>query len=71
MKKKVCAMNPICSEYSLCGTAYDAPSTEEDFDPFILDDTGKRRVTCPDCLNIIKYINETYTKSGYPKNAGS
>jgi len=63
---KICAQNPANPEYSLCGMAEDAPETEDDEEEFEFSRFGIR-VTCADCLNVIRNIHETYTQKGYTK----
>lgn len=44
---------PLNGEFTLCGDAFDAPDSEDDWDegPFV--ETRKRTVTCPDCIAVI------------------
>ena len=48
-------MNPINTEYTLCGDAFDC-GTEKELDS--LKDTTKQSVTCSRCLEIIQTCKE-------------
>lgn len=60
---KICAQNPVNSEYSLCGDAFDAPDTEDDVEPFKFV-KPQERVTCIICLCAIRNILISYTRNG-------
>lgn len=48
--KGVCILNPIMSEYTLCGDAFDLGTDEPGYEH---QPTNSRAVTCCDCREII------------------
>lgn len=61
---KRCATSPLMSEFSLCGNAFDGPSTEEDMEPFTFAEEVGESVNCEACLLILKSLFDTYTPTG-------
>ena len=48
----------MISEYTLCGVAWDAPDTEEDFDEGEFLPTSKTTVTCQECVSVIVAVRD-------------
>ena len=66
---KVCAVNPLMGEYSLCGDAFDAPDDPEcDTPTFILATRPGQIVTCEGCLKCIQELRARYTDKGRVRN---
>lgn len=51
-------------EYALCGDAYDANGKDDLMEP-----TKKRRVTCPQCLAVIRVVKEYIGNSSHWKES--
>ena len=64
MRKKLCAEDPLQSEYSLCGNAFDAPDDPMcNVEPFDFARPGQT-VNCNECLHSIASIKLHYTPKG-------
>jgi hypothetical protein len=53
-------MNPVVSEYTLCGDAWDIGMTEHGSTKDILP-TKKQIITCPKCIEVIKECKRAKT----------
>ena len=60
---KLCAQNPLQSEFTLCGDAFDINAVDDEIEPFRHAEIGEY-VTCKQCLKLIEHIHLHITQRG-------